>query len=267
MLQLVDMGKYLVAFRLALARELMYRANFVFGRLRALVLYIALLFVFHMFGRESIIYSQEELSTYIVLAGSMYMMLFVYSMDMVASEIVDGDLINFLLRPINYLAYWFWKIGAMRVLNILAAIVSLVLVVAATRSSFFFQTHIFSLMQFAVLLIGALSIITLIDFIAGSLSFWTYRSHGPRWLSMIGIQFLSGAYAPLDLFPGWLQQIYGATPFPSIVFVPITAYLGRMNGYEFLAALLVQGVWIGVLGVVLAVVWKKGIRSYEAVGR
>src|SRR3989338_2949065 len=261
------MGKYLTTFQLALSREMMYRANFVFGRFRALVIYFSLLFVFQLFGQQSHLYSQDELSTYIILAGSMYMVFFVYSMDLIAHEIVDGDLINYLLRPINYLTYWFCRIAAMRVLNVIAAIAGLAIVALATHASFIFQTNIFALAQFIILLAGALSIITLIDFIAGSLSFWTYRSHGPRWLAVIGIQFLSGAYSPLDLFPQWLQQVYAATPFPSIVFVPITAYLGRMNGRGFVAALLVQAVWIGVLGIITAVLWKKGIRSYEAVGR
>lgn len=263
----MSMGVYSTAFRLAMARELMYRANFVFGRLRALVIFCALIFVFRVFGQHTTLYTQQELSTYVILAGAMYMVFFVYTMDSIANEIVDGDLINYLLRPIHYFFYWFCRIGAMRALNILAAVAGLAFIIIATSSSFLFQSDAYALIQFAVLLVGALAIITLIDFLAGCLSFWTYRSFGPRFLAMIGIQFMSGAYSPLDLFPHWIQAIYFTTPFPSIVFVPISAYLGRMQVSEFLGALGMQLAWICILGMLLILLWKRGIRTYEAIGR
>ncbi len=267
MLQWLSMGKYSTAFQMALSRELMYRANFIFGRLRALVIFTSLIFVFREFSQHARGYTQEELITYIVLAGAFYMVFFVYSMDSIAQDIVESDLINYLLRPINYFTFWFCRIAAMRTLNTFAAIIGLAIILFVTQSSFFLQTNGFALLQFLILSLGALTIISLIDFNAGILSFWTYRSFGPRFMAMIGIQFLSGAYSPLDIFPQWLLQIYSATPFPSIVFVPITAYLGRYETGGFLSVLAVQVVWIGILAVLLALLWKKGIRSYEATGR
>ena len=267
MLQWLSMGKYSTAFQMALSRELMYRANFIFGRLRALVIFTSLIFVFREFSQHAQGYSQEELITYIVLAGFFYMVFFVYSCDLIAQDIVEGDLINYLLRPIHYFTFWFCRLAALRTLNIFAALIGLTIILLVTQSSFFLQTNVFVLLQFIVLTVGAFVIITLIDFNAGILSFWTYRSFGPRFMAFIGIQFLSGAYSPLDIFPHWLFQLYNATPFPSIVFVPITAYLGRMSEQGFLSACGVQIVWILALGILLALLWRKGIRSYEATGR
>ena len=261
------MGVYFTAFQMALSRELMYRANFIIGRLRAIVIFTSLLFVFREFSQHALGYSQEELITYIILAGAFYMVFFVYSCDLITQDIVEGDLINYLLRPVNYFTFWFCRLFALRILNVVAAFIGLAIILFVTQSSFIIQTNGFALLRALILTLGAFVIITLIDFNAGILSFWTYRSFGPRFMAMIGVQFLSGAYSPLDLFPHWLQQVYNATPFPSIVFVPISAYLGRMSDQGFLSACVVQIGWILALSALLAVLWKKGIQSYQATGR
>lgn len=262
------MRKYLAAFRLALSREFVYRTNFLVGRLRALLVYIAIIYLYLAIPEGVGSYSQDELLTYIVLGTVFAAVIFYDSMERIAYEIVEGDLANFLLRPISYFGYWFARNSAVRLVLIVSGFLEAGLMLTLfPKTAFFVQQDIVHVLQAIVLLAGAVIAVQLINFLGGMTAFWAHRSFGPRWLILTMTRFASGAIIPIDVFPAWITAAAFATPFPFLIFVPMQAYFGLLSPEMFVQALLMQWAWIGALGVLLTVLWRFGVKHYAAAGR
>jgi len=66
---------------------------------------------------------------------------------------------------------------------------------------------------------------------------------------------------PLDMLPDFWQKIILLTPFPYLLYVPLKVYLGQNY------SLIPQLAWVMILAFLAQLIWKKGIKSYEAEGR
>lgn len=213
-------------------------------------------------------YSQADLLTYTLISSLFGSAIFIYSMASIANEIAEGNLTNYLLRPINYFGFWISQSFAARVLTFGGGLLQLALLAwLFSDKAFAFQTNPFILFQTAVLFLGSLTLVQAFDFVGGLFSFWTNRGHGMRWLIMILIQFLSGSYLPLDTLPGPLHHILAWTPFPSLLFVPLQSYLGRLTTIDWLQTVLVQWVWIAIIVFIVRLLWTRGLKTYGAYGR
>ena len=78
--------------------------------------------------------------------------------------------------------------------------------------------------------------------------------------------FFAGVFVPLEAFPGTLRTLAMLSPFPATAAVPISVYLGRVQGPDRLAALGLQAVWIVVLGATAALVWRRARRRVVVQG-
>ncbi len=262
------LGPYRKSFQLALSTQLAYRVNFIVGRLREFLVYAAMLFLYSALPHGAGSYSQAELLTYTVVSSVLGAVAFIYSMESIANEIADGDLTNYLLRPLNYFGAWVSRNLAMRCLVLVGGFVQLgVLYWLFSGEHFVFQTQLVPILETAVLFVGSIVLVQAFDFLGGLFSFWTNRGHGMRWLIMIFVQFLSGSYLPLDALPGPIHTILSYTPFPSILFAPLEAYLGRLSPSAWLQTFLVQWLWIGVIILIVRSVWQRGLKTYGAYGR
>jgi ABC-2 type transport system permease protein len=266
----MSLRPYLAGFRLALSQELIHRSNFLVGKMREFIFFGALLLLFQQLPHGVGHWSQPQLLTYILLAAFLSAQLGTLGMNTIASEIADGDLVNFLLRPINYLGYCLARISAARLLSLIGGILSvgiLVLIFPSLHVSLLSSTHSLLTTLYAILLtVGSLILVQLIDFIAGLLAFWTDRAYGPRFLTFILIQFCSGAYLPIDTLPTPVQTLLHATPFPSLIFAPVSTFIEGVTAQTF-SALQIQWMWIVALSLCLTVLWKRGLKSYAAYGK
>lgn len=262
------LGPYRKCFQLALSTQMAYRLNFIVGRLREFLVYGAMLFLYSALPHGAGPYSQAELLTYTVVSSLLGSIAFIYNMEPIAHEIADGDLTNYLLRPLNYFGAWISRSLAARCFVLMSGLVQLGLLYwLFSNEQFAFQTQVLPILETIVLFIGSLVLLYAFDFLAGLFSFWTNRGHGMRWLVMIFIQFISGSYLPLDALPGPIHALLRWTPFPSLLFAPLQAYLGRLSPIIWLQTIVVQWLWIAVMILVVRLVWQRGLKSYGAYGR
>ena len=103
------MKKYLQIFKLSFQQEFAYRLNFVMWRVRNILQIILLFFlwssVFKDPQTEVFGYNQEKILTYVF--GILILRAIVFSARAVdvAGEISNGDITNFLLKPVSYFKY------------------------------------------------------------------------------------------------------------------------------------------------------------------
>ncbi len=258
---------YLAGFRLALSQELVHRSNFLIGRLRDFILFAALIFLFQHVPQGVQNWDQHELLTYTLISAFISTQLSAQAMHTIANEITDGDLTNFLLRPFNYLGYWTARLTAVRLLAFIGGLASVaLLLVLFPGIRLALPQDLETWIIGGALLLGSIILMQLIDFMAGLLSFWTNRAYGPRFLIWILVQFMSGAFLPIDAFPEWAQSLLSFTPFPSLIFAPIKTFIRGVDP-NTLSILSTQLFWITFLGALLFILWKKGIKKYAAYGR
>ncbi len=259
-------GKYSMAYRLALSRALVFRSNLFLGAVNVLIWFGTLILLYRSLGGSIGSYTTAELVTYILGTSFLGATFLSNISEQIADEIVEGDLVNYLLRPINYFCYWISRALAVRTILCVIALVEIIFLARIFSSDVIIQRDPVILLQTAVLFLGSLILITLFDFIAASFSFWAERNFGGRWLFMICIRFLSGAALPIAVMPGWAQTLFYATPFPSLIAAPVETYLGHRPDMFFVQTLVIQWAWILVSTATLTLLWKKGIKSYAAYG-
>lgn len=116
----------------------------------------------------------------------------------------------------------------------------------------------------SLLLAVAISFLSMFAVCLGG--FWLVETRGLRALHMICGTFLAGLFAPVHLFPGWLQAIAYATPFPSMLQLPIDVLSGRTAGVGALYIVAVQLFWLATLIAVGQALLRAGRRKLEVQG-
>ncbi|MGW7574928.1 ABC transporter permease [Streptomyces sp. NPDC054765] len=93
----------------------------------------------------------------------------------------------------------------------------------------------------------AVVVSTLFRFLYSLSSFWLLDYRGVALIAVILVNLLSGFVMPTGFFPGWLRTVAAATPFPSIVQVPVDVFTGHVTGAAAASALAGQALWAVLL--------------------
>ncbi|OGM60385.1 hypothetical protein A3A75_04045 [Candidatus Woesebacteria bacterium RIFCSPLOWO2_01_FULL_39_10] len=267
------MSKYLQVFKISFQQEFAYRLNFVMWRVRN-VIQIFLVFylwdaVFANPDRVVFGYDREKILTYVFgLLTVKALVLSARAMD-IAGEISRGELSNYLLKPLNYFNYWITRDISSKALNLSFAIVETLILVIILKPPFFIQSNLLAILGFLVTISLAVFLFSLLLFIVSSLTFWMPEAGwGIHFLvTVVIVEFLSGALFPLDILPGSLQNALYFTPFPYLIFFPLQVYLGNIGGLEFIKGLSISVFWVVFLWFSMKAIWQKGLKEYQAYGR
>jgi len=79
------------------------------------------------------------------------------------------------------------------------------------------------------------------------------------WIYQKFIFILGGMMIPLDFYPPWLQTISKASPFAYIMYGPARLFVTPEID-RFLRLVAGQWIWIGILGLFVTLVYRRGIR-------
>jgi ABC-2 type transport system permease protein len=104
----------------------------------------------------------------------------------------------------------------------------------------------------------------LMQYTLAMLNFWVERASGVEQLWMLLYLFLSGLIAPLELFPEVVREVAMLTPFPYVVYFPVTVLLG--GDVDVARGLVVMSAWTAVFFLVQRVLWRAGLRRYSSMG-
>jgi len=264
------MIKYLFIIRNTFEEYFIYRINFLFWRLRNILgLLTGYFFIKVVFGQEKILYGYdlEKILTYIFSVSVLRAVIFSSRVADLAGVIQTGDLTNLLLKPISTLRYYFSRDLADKVLNISFSLLELGVIIYLLKPPFFLQKNLFSLILFIFSAGLALLLYFFINFLLSLIGFWTPEVWAPQFLFGILLNFFSGGLIPLDVLPKPVQFVFQVTPFPYLLFNPMTVYLGKSSLLTALGMILISLVWIGIFYFLVRRVWQKGLLIYQAEGR
>ena len=105
-----------------------------------------------------------------------------------------------------------------------------------------------------------------ISYTMAMLAFWLLEISTFIFI-LFAFEFIaSGHLFPLDLLPPALQHALYFTPFPSMLYVPIGIYMGKIAGAGIWLGLLVQSLWLLLAYALARFAWRRGIKKYAAFG-
>lgn len=267
------MRKFFKILGISFHQEFTYRLNFVMWRVRNVMQVLVFFFLWSSVFQNTNInyfgYNKEKIIAYafiLILVRAIVMSS--RSVD-VAGIISNGELSNYLLKPINFFKYWLTRDISSKILNISFSFLEITILFLILKPEIFIQTNSIQILLFISSLVIACLIFFSISMLTSFVPFWIPEiAWGAQFLVIvIFVEFLSGAFFPLDIFPLFLQNILKITPFPYLVFVPIKTYLGTETLQVTLISLLIGLIWSLILLGITKKVWQKGLKVYEAVGR
>lgn len=262
-------NKYVTLLKLNWQNGLVYRTSVIMWRIRQFLgtlMSLTIWTVIFNSNQNAFNYTQNSMITYIFLVSFLQSMIIASALNGLAQRVYSGEISNHLLKPINIFGYFVVEELADKLKNIGFLTFEIIIL-------YFIFNPIIVLPNLPVFLIfttwSILGLILnfLISLIFGSLGFWSPDTWGPRFLFFMIINFTAGKLFPLDILPNVIQKVLYLTPFPYLSFIQIQLFLQRLSTQEIFNHSIVLLFWIVLTGILVSLLWKKGLKTYESSGR
>lgn len=173
----------------------------------------------------------------------------------IEQDVIEGSILNHLIRPYPYILPEICKYSAWTCLYSIVFLPFIVFV------SIYKHVLLYSVLLFAISLIVGNIIQFLIWYNVGLLALRIERIRG----IIVGVSalmaFTSGSLLPLNLFPGWMEQITYFLPFRYFIYFPLETILGNESISSYVISLGISMVWCFLLLGLSKVLWKNGMKN------
>lgn len=267
------MAKYWHVFKIGIQNALAYRANFLFRAAFGLAPLLATLHLWRAVYASNP--DRPEVAGY-TLSGMIAYYLVMTVVDaltgvteddwQIAADIREGRISQFLLKPMDYLAYRLSLFAAGRVVYTAAALLPVGVFVLWQRQHLEGPPDTLTLAAFLVAVVLTALLQFLISYTMALLAFWLLEISTFIFI-LFAFEYIAGGHLfPLDILPPGLLAVLQFTPFPYQLYFPVGVYLGRIQGAELAQGLAVQAAWVALVYGLARGVWARGIKHYSAAG-
>ena len=269
----VGMKKYRYVINVGIQNNLTYRFNFLARALFGLIPLIAMIYVWRAIyqgkGADASVgtYSFAEMVSYYLAITVVDALTAVNEDDwQIAADIKDGNISQFLVKPIDYLTFRLCLFCSGRIAYLAVAGLPLAIFVFCLRHYVVAPPDALSWAAFAisVLLTALLQFFT--SYAMAMLAFWVMEVSTFIFILFAFEYIASGHLFPLDILPPGLERVLFFTPFPYQLYFPVSIYMGKTHGAALAAGLAIQTAWVIAAYALARVTWKRGIRKYAAAG-
>jgi ABC-2 type transport system permease protein len=265
------MSKYWQVIDIGIQNTLVYRVNFLFRVLFGFIPLVAILSMWRAVyeGKPEVVggYTLAQMTSYYLIMTIVDALTAVNEDDwQIAADIKDGYISQFLLKPIDYMAYRLCLFVAGRLIYSAVALLPVLGLALVYRQYFVLPPGLaaFGWFLVSVAMTGLLQFF--ISYTMALLAFWVLEVSTFIFI-LFAFEYLAGGHLfPLDILPPALFRALQFTPFPYQLFFPVNVYLGRVSGAALYQGLLIQAAWLAFAILLARLVWHRGIRRYSAVG-
>jgi ABC-2 type transport system permease protein len=267
------MKKYWHVIGIGIQNNLTYRVNYL---ARTLFGFIPL---FAMLSLWRTIYAGKEQGSALggyTQAGMIFYYLMVAVVDVltavneddwqIAADIREGNISQFLLKPIDYLWYRLCLFFSGRIAFISMASVPLAVFIFCFRGYFVAPATGTAFVAFLVSIVLTALLQFFISYTMAMLAFWLLEISTFIFILFAFEYLASGHLFPLDLLPAAVGHALFFTPFPSMLYVPIAIYMGKISGAGIWLGLAMQLMWLLLAYALARFAWRRGIKKYAAFG-
>jgi ABC-2 type transport system permease protein len=182
-------------------------------------------------------------------------------------DIKQGQLVNYLMKPVSY--YWMNFIGELpyRVLQSFYAIIIIGIFMVFLNGSLVITLNPWHIPLVMLIFILGYSLSFTFKLSSAYLSFWFTEIRGVYELITIAYIVLSGSVMPLEWYPPLVQKITHILPFAYSAYFPVTALQGMVSLKGLISIIAIQCLWLFILMLIHNKMWKEGIKQFTAVGQ
>lgn len=261
---------YRKVFGIGLQDTFVYRWNFVLRSLFSIIPLIATVFIWRAVCEQGTGLSEYNFSSMVFYFIGVLMVDNLASPTedewRIAAEIREGQISSLLTKPINHLAYRLSLFGAYRCLYTLVTLPVMALVVWGLSRHIQLPQQLSTWPLFFLAVGGSALIQFFVAYSLAMLAFWIMEVSTLIFILYSFEYFLSGHVFPLDLLPSSLQAVLQWTPFPYELFFPVQVLLERLDVEAIQKGFLMQLIWVCLTGACARLLWKLGVRRYQAAG-
>ena len=259
------MKKYWHVMKTGVQNTLVYRFNFFFRAAFSLVPLLATIYLWRTVFRGQSGPGAGDVGGY-SLAGMISYYLLVTIVDtltnvneddwQIATDIKDGNISQFMLKPIDYMAYRVCLFFSGKVVFTAVSMVPVGIFIFCMRKYFVAPPDVATMGLFFLSLLLTAFLQFCMSYTMALLAFWVLEVSTFIFI-VFAFEYVAGGHLfPLDILP----------PFPYLLFFPVSVYLGNVKGDALWHGLLIQCGWSVVFFTLARFTWSRGIRKYSAVG-
>jgi ABC-2 type transport system permease protein len=265
------MQKYWHVVKIGFANTLVYRFNFFFRGAFSLIPLLATIYLWRTIYRDQTGpiagYSLAGMISYYLMVTIVDTLTAVNEDDwQIAADIKDGNISQFLLKPINYLAYRLCLFFSGKLIYTAVSLVPVGIFIFCWRHDFVGPQGgvAFGCFLLSTLLTGLLQFF--MSYTMALMAFWLLEVSTLIFM-VFALEYIAGGHLfPLNILPPVMARILDCTPFPYQLYFPVGIYLGQVRGMAIGRGLLIQTGWVLFFFILARFVWSRGIRKYSAVG-
>ena len=267
------MKKYLHVINIGLQSNLAYRFNYLTRTLFSFIPLFAMLSLWRTIyahrngtsGASS--FSRAEMMFYYLLVAGVDVLTAVNEDDwQIAADIREGNISQFLLKPVDYLWYRLCLFVSGRIAFVAVAGLPLAVFIFCFRQYVLPPVNLTALLVFPFSLVLTALLQFFISYAMAMLAFWLLEISTFIFILFAFEYLASGHLFPLDILPPTIKQILFLTPFPYQMYFLISIYLGKAAGAELWRGLTIQLLWVVGAYVFARFMWRRGIKRYSAFG-
>jgi ABC-2 type transport system permease protein len=267
------MRKYWHVINVGIQNNLTYRFNFFARTIFGFIPLLAVIYVWRAIyeGKPNDPtvggYSLSQMISYYLVVTIVDALTAVNEDDwQIATDIKDGNISQFLLKPINYLLYRLCLFLSGRVTYIAVAAAPLAVFILCLSKYFVLPPTWTALGWFFVSTILTAFLQFFTSYAMAMLAFWVLEVSTFIFILYAFEYIASGHLFPLDILPPALAKVLAFTPFPYQMYFPVSIYMGKIVGVDLARGLVIQALWVVAAFFAARWAWNRGIKKYSAVG-
>lgn len=248
------MKKYISFFRMRLQVGLQYRAAFISGLATQLPWGLMECLAYQALSGSNAGAMPMEytaLVSYMWLRQAFFVLFNTWSADNdIFDMIMNGGIAYELCRPVSIYNMWFVRNIGGRISATALRFWPILLVASFLPKPYNLKPpkDMTCLLLFLLTMMLALCVTVSFCMLVYMLCFFTISPQGVRMVLTGAVEFLSGALIPIPFMPSAVRRIIELLPFASMQNVPLRIYSGDLSGEAMLRAVVLQIIWIGILG-------------------
>jgi ABC-2 type transport system permease protein len=265
--------KYWQVIGIGIQSNLTYRFNYLTRTLFSFIPLFAMLSLWRTIyatkGEGHLLsgYTQAQMIFYYMMVAIVDVMTAVNEDDwQIAADIREGNISQFLLKPVDYLWYRLCLFFSGRLTFIMMASLPLAVFIFCFRNYFVPPATGPALAAFFASLMLTALLQFFLSYAMAMLAFWILEISTFIFILFAFEYLASGHLFPLDMLPPALQHVLAFTPFPSMLYAPIGIYMGKISDNGIAFALLTQLFWVAAMYALARFMWARGIKHYSAFG-
>jgi ABC-2 type transport system permease protein len=261
------MRKYIIIFKNSLQEVIAEKETSIIWSISSAVGLIGMI-VAWLASDKTVIgdYTKSQLVTYYLIIFFLEEIMSWFVFWELREAIMNGNISNFLLKPMSYLRYVMTHETAVKLFNFLVNVVVSVFFFIFASNYIELDFSLIILLKVIPTMIIGIGIMFFIHFIAGTCTFFFTESGFVSEIMWIFGLALGGSIMPLGIYPESLRTFLNLNPFRYTFSLQTEILQHKIDDKDYLLSIGIGLVWLILLYLIYKVIWKAGLKKYSAYG-